>query len=114
MYCNNACPLWVKSRHLQRKRRFPLYPQERTCAVQLGMSFLGQSGHYIFAWWDYLAASDPKGISIIKLVPMSETRCVNSAPNCFASALIKREPSRLLVSGSKSAGKPTPSSRTDI
>ena len=27
------CPLWVKSRHVQRKRSCPLYPQKRTCAV---------------------------------------------------------------------------------
>jgi hypothetical protein len=32
------CPLWVKSRHVQRKRSCPLYPRKRTCAVQLGMS----------------------------------------------------------------------------
>ena len=39
---------------------------------------------------------------------------MSSAPNWFASALIKREPSRLLVVGSNPAGKPAPSSRTDI
>ena len=33
-----ACPLWVISRHLQRKTACPLCPQKRTCAVQLGMS----------------------------------------------------------------------------
>ena len=32
------CPLWVKSRHLQRKKRCPLYPQKRTCAVHKLMS----------------------------------------------------------------------------
>jgi enoyl-CoA hydratase/carnithine racemase len=32
------CPLWVKSRHLRRKKSCPLYPRKRTCAVQLGMS----------------------------------------------------------------------------
>ena len=61
-----------------------------------------------------MAVTDTNGISNIKFVPIAETGRVNSAPNCFASALIKREPSRLLVGGSKSAGKPTPSSRTDI
>ena len=29
-----ACPLWVKSRHVQRKRACPLYPRKRTCAAQ--------------------------------------------------------------------------------
>jgi hypothetical protein len=37
-------PLWVKSRHMQCKKACPLYPQERTCAVQLWMSALGQQG----------------------------------------------------------------------
>jgi hypothetical protein len=37
-----TCPLWVKSRHLQRKRSCPLYPRKRTCAVQGPMSALGQ------------------------------------------------------------------------
>ena len=41
----DQCPLWVKSRHLQCKPGCPLYPQKRTCAVQLGMSALCQSGH---------------------------------------------------------------------
>ena len=36
------CPLWVKSRHLQRKKTCPLCPRKRTCAVQLGMSALCQ------------------------------------------------------------------------
>src|SRR5215471_11021624 len=26
-----SCPLWVISRHVQRKRACPLYPQKRTC-----------------------------------------------------------------------------------
>src|SRR5262249_18418505 len=37
-----ARPLWVKSRHLQRKKACPLYPRKRTYAVQLGMSARGQ------------------------------------------------------------------------
>ena len=32
----------VRSRHVQRISRCPLYPQKRTCAVQLAMSALGQ------------------------------------------------------------------------
>src|SRR5262245_14314611 len=36
------CPLWVTSRHMQCKTPCPVYPRERTCAVQLGMSALGQ------------------------------------------------------------------------
>src|SRR5262249_46322870 len=35
-------PLWVKSRHSRRKKSCPLYPQQRTFAVQLGMSAMGQ------------------------------------------------------------------------
>jgi len=38
----SLCPLWVKSRHMQRTRACPIYPQERTCAVQQPMSALGQ------------------------------------------------------------------------
>src|SRR5262249_25275857 len=34
------CPLWVKSRHVRCKESCPLYPQKRTCALQLGMSAL--------------------------------------------------------------------------
>ena len=37
---HGQCPLWVKSR--RRKKRCPLYPQKRTCAVQKQMSALGQ------------------------------------------------------------------------
>src|SRR5262245_59717806 len=37
-----SCPLWVISGHMQCKTACPLYPQKRTCAVQLGMSALGQ------------------------------------------------------------------------
>ena len=33
---DGRCPLWVKSRHVQRKKSCPLYPRKRTCAVQLG------------------------------------------------------------------------------
>jgi len=36
------CPLWVKSRHMHCKKACPLYPQERTCAVQLGTSAMSQ------------------------------------------------------------------------
>src|SRR4030095_5991651 len=35
-------PLWVKSKHSRRKKSCPLYPRKQTCAVQLGMSALGQ------------------------------------------------------------------------
>src|SRR5262249_58493211 len=38
----SGCPLWVKSRHSRRKKSCPLYPRKRTCAVQLGMSAMGQ------------------------------------------------------------------------
>jgi hypothetical protein len=50
----------------------------------------------------------------VKLVPIGAFRRVTSPPSCFESALIMRVPRRLLVSGSKPAGSPTPSSRTDI
>ena len=36
-------PLWVKSRHVQRKRSCPLYARKRTRAAQLVMSALGQN-----------------------------------------------------------------------
>src|SRR5690348_17205 len=36
------CPLWVISGHLHCNRSCPLYPQKRTCSVQLGMSAMGQ------------------------------------------------------------------------
>src|SRR5207342_2432896 len=39
---HGQCPLWVKSRQVQRTSRCPLLPQKRTCAVQLGMSALCQ------------------------------------------------------------------------
>ena len=42
-------PLWVKSRHLHCNRPCPLYPQKRTCAVQLGMSAMGQKRHGSFS-----------------------------------------------------------------
>src|SRR5262245_26300176 len=53
------------------------------------------------------------GISNVKFEPTADTGRVNSAPNCFASALTSREPSLLLVVGSNPAGNPMPSSRTD-
>jgi hypothetical protein len=42
MESTSPCPLWVKSRHVQRKRACPLYPRKQTCAAQLGMSALCQ------------------------------------------------------------------------
>src|SRR5262249_47344716 len=39
------CPLWVKSRHMQRNTPCPLYPRKRTCAVHSCMSALTNSGH---------------------------------------------------------------------
>ncbi|MGC1867918.1 MAG: hypothetical protein WA720_17345, partial [Pseudolabrys sp.] len=38
----NVCPLWVISGYFAVKLLCPLYPQKRTCAVQLGMSPLCQ------------------------------------------------------------------------
>ena len=46
-------------------------------------------------------------------MPLAGSGRVKSASNCCDSALIRREPSRLLVVGSKFAGRPMPSSRTD-
>src|SRR5215467_13834240 len=60
-----------------------------------------------------LATGGIQGIRSVKLVPTAENGRVKSAPNCFASALIKRDPSRLLVVGSNPVGNPIPSSRTD-
>src|SRR5262249_31674837 len=36
------CPLWVKSKRMQCNRPCPLYPRKQTCAVQKGMSAMGQ------------------------------------------------------------------------
>src|SRR5262249_48610277 len=36
------CPLWVRNRHSQDKRRCPLYPRNQTLAEPLGMSALCQ------------------------------------------------------------------------
>ena len=36
------CPLWVISGHFALQSSCPLYPRKRTCAVQLGMSAMGQ------------------------------------------------------------------------
>jgi hypothetical protein len=38
----SPCPLWVISRHVQCTNPCPLYSQKQTCAVQLGMSAMGQ------------------------------------------------------------------------
>src|SRR5262249_36782951 len=37
-----GCPLWVKSGLMQCNKACPLYPRKRTCAMQRGMSALGQ------------------------------------------------------------------------
>src|SRR5262249_41003516 len=47
------CPHWVISGHMQCTNPCPLYPRKRTCAVQLGMSAMGQkrtSPHYSITW----------------------------------------------------------------
>src|SRR5262249_12267911 len=41
------CPLWIKSRHMECKTSCPLYPRKRTCALQLGMSAMGQKRTFI-------------------------------------------------------------------
>src|SRR5262245_7861178 len=41
------CPLWIKSRHMECKTSCPLYPRKRTCALQLGMSDMGQKRTFI-------------------------------------------------------------------
>ena len=49
------CPLWVKSRHVQRKRSCPLYPRKRTFAVQFGMSAKCQkrTSTLVFHFYDW-------------------------------------------------------------
>jgi len=37
-HVQSKCPLWVKIRHRHAPAWCPLYPRERTCAVQLSMS----------------------------------------------------------------------------
>src|SRR5262245_16562797 len=39
------CPLWVRSRHMQRKKPCPLYPRKQRQMRRVGMSALAQSGH---------------------------------------------------------------------
>ena len=34
-FTRRQCPLWVKSRHVQRTRSCLLYPRKRTCAAAL-------------------------------------------------------------------------------
>ena len=34
------CPLWVINGNVRRKKRCPLYPQERTCAVLADVRFV--------------------------------------------------------------------------
>jgi len=38
----SRCPLWVISGHFAVQSPCPLYLRKRTCAVQLGMSAMGQ------------------------------------------------------------------------
>src|SRR5262245_14247495 len=38
----SACPLWVRSRHVQRTSSCPLYPRKRHQMRHSGMSALGQ------------------------------------------------------------------------
>src|SRR5262249_33129817 len=42
VYCERLSPLWVKSRHMRRKRSCPLYPRKRHQMRRVGMSALGQ------------------------------------------------------------------------
>src|SRR5262249_11425923 len=51
-----ACPLWVISGHMQRKKACPLYPRKRTCAVQLEMSAMGQKRTSTISF-DYLISA---------------------------------------------------------
>src|SRR5262249_39772254 len=57
-----SCPLWVKSRHVRRKKPCPLYPRKRTCAVQLRMSAKAQSGHEIYSMTSPAGATTDGGI----------------------------------------------------
>ena len=54
------------------------------------------------------------GMSSEKFVPTEDIGRVSSPPSCCESALTRRVPNRLLVAGSKSRGRPRPSSRTEI
>ena len=47
-------------------------------------------------------------------VPSTSPRWLMAAPNCFESAAMIRIPNPRLLLGSKPAGNPTPSSRTDM
>src|SRR3954469_23046346 len=59
---------------------------------------------------DQFAGAGSSGTRSEKWAPLGDDVRVSSAPNCVASALTSRVPSRLLVVGSKLAGTPTPSS----
>jgi hypothetical protein len=42
---NDECPLWIKSRHLQRKSACPPYPRKRHQMRHMQCPLLAQSGH---------------------------------------------------------------------
>jgi len=46
MQCSNACPLWVKSRHVQCTRLCPLYPRKQTSKATTEMFARGQKRTY--------------------------------------------------------------------
>src|SRR5262249_19064972 len=54
-----GCPLWVISGHLAVQSSCQLYPQKRTCAVQLGVSAKGQK-----RTWEWLLAQSLPSYSI--------------------------------------------------
>ena len=58
---HSQCPLWVKSRHVQRERTCPLYPRKQTCAVQLGMSAKCQQ-RTLRALFDHLVGAPDQGV----------------------------------------------------
>ena len=62
------CPLWVISGHVRRNKSCPpLYPQKRTCAVQLSMSALCQKQTFI-GRLKCEQASTPPGPGVLSLL----------------------------------------------
>ena len=92
----SRCPLWVKSRHVQRRRSCPLYPRKRTCRGATTMSAKGQKRTLrqvlLSAFFTYAARSTrvvislrsaPKSMGLVKSAsapPSNALRLVSASP----------------------------------
>jgi hypothetical protein len=80
----SALPPIATAKADSRKRSCPLYPQERTCAVQLGRSALGQKRtFYMLREQIYFACLD---LAAATFAACRWTRCIrgieNEVPDC--------------------------------